>query len=288
MPELSLPHIGCGTWTYDDETARENVLTAIETGYRLIDTAAYYKNERGVGSAIAASGIPREELYVNSKVWKTDLGYRKTKKAFYRSLERLNLDYLDCYLIHWPATESQTGKWKELNAGTWRALEELKAEGLIRHIGVSNFTPKYIEALKETATEKPEINQIEFHPGFSQPETVEYCRREGILVEAWSPFGRGDVFQNRTLLQIAQRHGASLASVCLAWIGSHGVLPIVKSSNKDRLAENLKYRELVLTREEIEVIDGISFFGKLGYDPETIRFDRKAKLMKYLKGVLKK
>ena len=288
MPELSLPHIGCGTWTYDDKTARDNVLTAIEVGYRLIDTAAYHGNEQGVGAAIAASDIPREELFVNSKVWKTELGYQKTKKAFYQSLDKLKLDYLDCYLIHWPAVENQTRRWKEINAETWRALEELKAEGLVRHIGVSNFTPKYIEALKETEREKPEINQIEFHPGFAQLETVEYCRKEGILVEAWSPFGRGDVFNNPTMKEIAENHQTSVALVCLAWIGSHGVLPIIKSANRDRLRENMNYKDLVLTQEEIEAIDDIYFFGRLGYDPETVQFGWKAKFVKYLKGVLKK
>ena len=287
MTELSLPHIGCGTWTYDNETAYKNVLTAIEVGYRFFDTAAYYGNEEGVGAAIAASGLPRSDFFVNSKVWKTELGYQKTKNAFYRSLKKLKLDYLDSYLIHWPAVESQNTNWKEINAETWRALEELKRDGLIRRIGVSNFTPKYIEALKETETEKPDINQIEFHPGFTQLETVDYCHKEGILVEAWSPFGRGDVFQNSTMQEIAANHQTSPALVCLVWIGSHGVLPIIKSSNRDRLKENMNYKELVLAQEEIEAIDHISFFGRLGYDPETIQFGCKAKFVKCLKGILK-
>lgn len=267
---ITLPKIGCGTWTYNDKTAREYVLSAIEAGYRLIDTAAYYGNEKGVGAAVAACGLDRGEVFVTSKLWKTELGYRRAKEGFYRSLDRLGLTYLDCFLIHWPAVRGDGENWQEINDETWRALEELHAEGLIRAIGVSNFAPRHLQALHWTV--KPMIDQIEFHPGFMQKETVDYCRAEGISLQAWSPFGRGEVFSEPTVKRLAEKYGTTPALVCLGWIGAHGLTPIVKSANPARQRENLKFGALTLAPEDMAAMDAIKFFGRLGYDPETVNF----------------
>lgn len=268
---VEIPSIGCGTWTYNDKEAEQNVLSALSVGYRLIDTAEYYGNEKGVGKAVKACEIPREELFVNSKVWRNHYGYNKTRKAFEKSLKRMGLEYLDSYLIHWPAVEKDHKNWRELNAETWRALEDLHEEGLVRVIGVSNFMPSHFETLLQSARIVPMLNQIEFHPGFMQAETVEWFQQHNVQLQAWSPFGRGEIFQNETLKHVAAVHQRSAAQVCLRWILQHGLMPIVKSANRERQAQNLMVDDFVLSDEEMKQIDDIPFFGKLGYDPETIR-----------------
>lgn len=263
-----IPQIGCGTWTYTNKEAEKNVLLAIEAGYRLIDTAEYYRNEKGVGAAVRACGLPREDIFVSSKVWKNHYGYKKTMEAFHKSLDRMKLDYLDSYLIHWPAVERKHKNWRELNAETWAALEELHGKGLIRAIGVSNFLPEHLEPLMEATNIVPMINQIEFHPGFMPIKAVEFCQEKGIALQAWSPFGRGEVFQNEELLGIAREYGRSPAQVVLRWIHQHGLAPIVKAASMDHLKNNLNMTDFELSGETMQQIDSIPFFGKLGYDPE--------------------
>lgn len=270
---LSIPKISCGTWTYNDEAACENVLRALEVGFRAIDTAAYYQNESGVGKAILESGIPRNQICVTSKVWKTVKGYENAKRSIEESLDRLKLDYIDLMLIHWPTVQRDTPEWKEVNANTWLAFEEFYSNGLIRAIGVSNFKPIHLEALNEMSSISPMLNQIEFHPGFTQIDTVDYCRLRGITVQAWSPFGRGEAFHNEVVLNIAKKHNQSVARVIVTWLWKHNVNPIVKASRKEHLLDLYEMPSFDLTDDEMREIDGIAFFGRLGYDPETKTFE---------------
>ena len=189
---VTMPRIGFGTYNTSDDEACRVVCDAVEVGYRLIDTAAIYENEAGIGRALATCGVPREELFITSKVWNTHRGYDKTMESFNASCERLGVDYLDLFLVHWPANEKQFGAEAEtINADTWRALEDLYKNGDVRAIGLSNFKPHHIEALLKHAEIEPMVDQIEFYPGRIQTETLEYCLERDLVVEAWSPLGRG-------------------------------------------------------------------------------------------------
>lgn len=269
---VSIPKVGFGTWTFNDLSVVGPVLQALDCGYQLIDTAAYYGNEKGIGRALKKSGIPREKVMLTSKVWTKDRGYDKTMKAFEASLKRLGTDYLDLYLIHWPASSTKHADWEFQNSETWRALEELYMAGKVRAIGVCNFTVKYLKALEKTAQILPMINQIEFHPGFCQQETVDYCREKGIAVQAWSPFGRGEIFSHPTMLSLAEKYGMTPAQVCLRWILDNGLCLVTKSSHRDRMLENLNPGAVSLSREDMTLLSRMPYEGKLGYDPDTIGF----------------
>lgn len=194
---IDVPAVGFGTWlTPEGAVAIEAVERALSVGYRHIDTAAAYDNEKSVGVALSRSGIPRNQVFVTSKVWNTERGYDSTLRAFDKTCANLKLEYLDLYLIHWPAVENQFADWKEINAATWRAMERLYDEGRVRSIGVSNFLPHHLRPLMAAAHVPPMVNQIEFHPGFMQRDCVDFCKSAGIVVEAWSPLGRGRVLNN--------------------------------------------------------------------------------------------
>jgi len=262
-----LPIIGFGTYKSTEQEAIYAVRFALQNGYRLIDTAAFYFNEEAVGKGIKASGIPREEIIVTTKLWRDYLGYESTKKELEKSLKKLDLDYIDLYLIHWPANARNYNNWQETNADTWRAMEELQAEGKIKSIGVSNFWQEHLEALFQTAKVKPAVNQIEFHPGYWQPELTAYCKKHGIAIEAWSPLARGRVFHNETLKQIAQNHQQSIAKVCLRWITQHEVVVIPKSTTHERILDNLDVFGFELTPEEMNLIDNLPEMGFSGELP---------------------
>lgn len=207
-----IPQVGFGTWqTPNGETATQAVKAALQCGYRHIDTAAIYGNEKSVGEGIRKSGVCREDLFVTSKVWNIERGYEKTLAAFDKTLADLGLEYLNLYLIHWPANEKQFENWQEINKDTWRAMETLYLEGKIKSIGVSNFLVHHLEPLLAAAKIEPMINQIEFHPGQMQLDTVEFCKRNQILVEAWSPLGTGRMLNNSTLMAIAEKYQKSVA-----------------------------------------------------------------------------
>lgn len=265
-----IPSVGFGTWqTPNGETAVHAVKTAIECGYTHIDTAAVYGNEVSVGDGIHQSGTDRTSLFVTSKVWNTERGYEKTLKAFEKTLSDLKLDYLDLYLIHWPANAACDPNWKKTNAETWRALEDLYAQGKVRAIGVSNFLPHHLEALMETASVKPMVNQIEFHPGFMQKETVEFCGANGIAVEAWSPLGTGKMLQNETLQSIAARYQKSVAQLCVRWCLQNDVIPLPKSVTPSRIKENRQVFDFEITSEDMKIINGMAYCGGSGLDPDT-------------------
>lgn len=268
-----IPQPGFGTFmTKDGEEAIQAVKWAVETGYRHIDTAAIYNNEKGVGEGIRQCGVSREELFVTSKVWNSERGYDKTLKAFDKTMNDLGLDYLDLYLIHWPANERQFGKKaSKLNQETWRAMEKLYEEGRIKAIGVSNFMPHHIERLMDKATVKPAVNQIEFHPGLLQKECVEFCKEQEITVEAWSPLGRGELIFDELLMGLAEKYGSTVAQLIIRWVMQHDIVPLVKSTKQSRIEENFQVFDFEISSEDMQRIDEMKPV-RMGPDPDDADF----------------
>ncbi|WIW70530.1 aldo/keto reductase [Anaerosinus gibii] len=268
-----IPQVGFGTWqTPNGETATQAVKAALQCGYRHIDTAAIYGNEKSVGEGIRKSGVCREDLFVTSKVWNTERGYEKTLAAFDKTLADLGLEYLNLYLIHWPANEKQFENWQEINKDTWRAMETLYLEGKIKSIGVSNFLVHHLEPLLAAAKIEPMINQIEFHPGQMQLDTVEFCKRNQILVEAWSPLGTGRMLNNSTLMAIAEKYQKSVAQLCIRWCLQNEVLPLPKSVTPSRIKENTEVFDFVLSAEDMEIINDMKYCGGSGLNPDEVEF----------------
>ncbi|MCU9595690.1 aldo/keto reductase [Caldibacillus thermolactis] len=258
---VKMPYFGLGVYKVEEgNEVIESVKTALEVGYRAIDTAALYENEEGVGKAIKESGIPREEIFVTTKVWNTDHGYEKTLKAFDKSISKLGLDYVDLYLIHWPG--------KDTFIDTWRALEKLYRDGRVRAIGVSNFKPHHLQTLMEHSEEKPVINQVELHPYFQQKELREFCKQHDIVVEAWSPLGRGQVLDDPVLAEIGKKYGKTPAQVTLRWHLQNDIVIIPKSVTPSRIKENADIFDFELTAEDMEQIDQLDKNTRLFKDPD--------------------
>lgn len=258
---VKIPVLGFGTFkAKDGEEAYRAVLEALKAGYRHIDTAAIYQNEESVGQAIKDSRVPREELFVTTKLWNSQQTYEQARQAFEESLAKLGLDYLDLYLIHWPNPKPlrENDQWKIRNAEVWRAMEDLYQEGKIRAIGVSNFLPHHLDALLETATIVPAVNQVRLAPGVYQEEVVDYCREKGILLEAWGPFGQGELFDSKQVQEIAANHGKSVAQIALAWSLAEGFLPLPKSVTASRIQANLDCFGIELSHEERETLKTIA------------------------------
>ncbi|MDS2941279.1 aldo/keto reductase [Streptococcus pneumoniae] len=258
---VEIPVLGFGTFkAMDGEEAYRAVLEALKAGYRHIDTAAIYQNEESVGQAIKDSGVPREEMFVTTKLWNSQQTYEQTRQALEKSIEKLGLDYLDLYLIHWPNPKPlrENDAWKTRNAEVWRAMEDLYQEGKIRAIGVSNFLPHHLDALLETATIVPAVNQVRLAPGVYQEEVVAYCREKGILLEAWGPFGQGELFDSKQAQEIAANHGKSVAQIALAWSLAEGFLPLPKSVTTSRIQANLDCFGIELSHEERETLKTIA------------------------------
>ncbi|MDR1098827.1 MAG: aldo/keto reductase, partial [Tannerella sp.] len=265
-----IPCIGFGTWqTPDGAVAAESVRLAIETGYRHIDTAAVYGNEKSVGRGIAEAGIAGTELFVTSKLWNTEKGYDRTLRAFDKTMSNLGLDCLDLYLIHWPAIGHDGPAY---NRETWRAFEKLYREKRIRAIGVSNFKPHHLESLMETAEIAPMVNQIEFHPGQMQQETLIFCNKHRILVEAWSPLGTGRMLTNPQLIELAAHYGKSAAQLCIRWCLQNNILPLPKSVTPSRIRENAEVFDFEISREDLDTIRSMPYFGGSGLDPDNRNF----------------
>lgn len=262
----SIPQLGYGVFKVENDVAADVTLTALEAGYRHLDTAKVYGNEEGVGRAIRTSGVPREELFVTTKLWNDAQAFDDAIAACEASLERLGLDYVDLYLVHW-AVPSQ-GQYVE----AWKALIELQQRGLVRAIGVSNYPVEQLQEIIETTGVAPAIHQIELHPYFQQRELREIHAQHGILTEAWGPLGQGksDLLENPVITGIAEAHGASPAQVVLAWHLAHGIVTIPKSVTPSRIVENLAAAELELTADEVAAIDGLDREdGRGGTDPAT-------------------
>jgi len=275
---VKLPAIGYGTmptdWgvEYGDEFVG-TVKEGIKAGYRNIDTAVVYNTERHVGEAvrqsIAEGIVNRENMFVSTKVWNTDRGYDNTLRAFDASMKRLGLEYLDLYLIHTPAVAKWHSDWKEINLSTWKAFEKLYHDGRIRSIGVSNFLPHHLQPLMDKAEIIPMVNQIEVHPGFNSAESVKFCKDNGIAIEAWGPFGNGQILQNEVLAEVARRYNKSVAQICLRWLVQQGIVPIPKSTNLQRIKENLNVFNFVLSETDMQVLSTLPVCGGFCVDADN-------------------
>ncbi|MFD8201457.1 aldo/keto reductase [Streptomyces sp. NPDC059701] len=261
---VSMPRLGFGVFQVPDEETTTAVSTALEAGYRSIDTAAIYGNERGVGRALADSGVARDELFVTTKLWNADQGYDATLAAFDASLDKLGLDHVDLYLVHWPAPG------RDLYLDTWRALEKLYADGRTRAIGVSNFQPAHLERLLGASSIVPAVNQIELHPGLQQRELRDFHARHGIVTEAWSPLAQGAVLKDDAITRIAAEHGKSPAQVVLRWHLQTGNVVIPKSVTEARIRENLDVFDFELGPQDIEALASLDRGMRTGPDPDTL------------------
>ena len=268
VPERSLyngvyiPEIGFGTYTIDDDTVRAVVKEALEAGYRHIDTASIYGNERGIGQAVKDSRIPREEIFITSKVWNTQQGYQAALRAFDESRRRLDTEYLDLYLIHWP---------KDLSLETWGALEKLYEEGKVRSIGVSNFKIHHLQQLLDEGNMVPMVNQVELHPQFPQLRLRRFCKKFDILLEAWAPLMQGEAFFHPLLMDLARKYNRSVSQIVLRWHLQTGTVPLPKTVHPGRMRENLKVYDFELFQEDMQHIGTISG-SRIGPDPDSITF----------------
>ena len=270
---VKIPVIGFGTWNIPDSAeAVDAVKNAIALGYRHIDTAEAYGNEASVGKAVKESGVKREELFVTSKLWNTEHGYDRTMAAFEGTMRKLEMDYLDLFLIHWPNPIAFRSHWQDANAGTWKAFEELYKAGRIKSIGLSNFRRHHIEELMKTATVEPMVNQIRLCPGDTQDELVEYSRSRHMLLEAYSPLGTGKIFTLPEMKELAEQYNRSIAQVAIRWSLQRGYLPLPKSSNKDRILENTKVFDFELDEQDMQRIAGLKGAAGLAQDPDVATF----------------
>ena len=259
----TIPQIGLGVFQVPSEEAQPVVEQALEIGYRHIDTAAAYVNEKGVGAAVRASGLPREEVFVTSKLRNGDQGYDSALRAYDDTLERLGLDSLDLYLIHWP--NPSAGLWQD----SWRALERLRDEGRVGAVGVSNFLVEHLDELRGFADQMPAVNQIELHPTFQQADVVEACLAHGIAVEAYSPLGQGADLEADAVVSLAQRIGCSPAQVILRWHVDKGHVVIPKSVSPARMRANGDLEDVILTPDDLAAIDALETGNRVGGDPRT-------------------
>ena len=261
-----IPQLGFGVFQVEPEKTQEVVESALGVGYRHIDTAAIYGNEEGVGKAIAASGIAREDLWITTKLWNANHQRDKALAAFDQSLERLGLDYVDLYLIHWPVP--MYGEYVE----AWKALEEILATGRAKTIGVSNFLPEHLQALFDASDIVPAVNQIELHPELQQRNITEFCAQHGIAIEAWSPLASGQIVDREDVAAIAEKYGKTPAQVTLRWHLDSGRIIFPKSNNPGRQRENFEILDFALTPEEVAVFDALDAGRRVGADPATASF----------------
>ena len=259
LNNTEIPMLGYGTYkTAADEEGLQMIKDAIKAGYRHIDTAQGYKNEHLVGQAIRESGIPRNQFFVTTKVWNDNQGYDKTKESIEESLNKLNIDYIDLLLIHWPIPQGKNDEWKKLNQETWKAMEEYYDAGLIKAIGVSNFLEHHLNNLLESARIMPMVNQLEIHPYYQQQSTVKFCQDKGIIVESWGPLMRGKAFKDPKLIELAQRNNISVAQLCIRYCLDRNIVTLQKSSKFERMIDNARvfgYHLDEYTMNEIAKLD---------------------------------
>lgn len=262
---VKIPQLGLGVFELSDEETRVSCQAALEAGYRHIDTAAIYRNEQAVGQAVAESGLPRSEVFITTKLWNDDQGFDSALRAFDASLSRLGTDYVDLYLIHWPAPR------QDRYVESWRALVRLREEGRVRSIGVSNFQPAHLERVIEATGVVPSVNQVELHPDFAQPGLAAFNRGKGIVIESWSPLGRGGaLLQDPTLERLAAKHGKTTAQVILRWHLQCGFVVIPRSRSPERIRQNIDVFDFALDAEDMQAIASMAAGQRIGPDPDTL------------------
>ncbi len=270
---VTIPCVGFGTWqSPDGEVAAEAVKYALEAGYRHIDTAEGYHNEGSVAEGIRRSGVKREDIFITTKLINDQHGYEETLRAFEGSLKLLDTDYVDLFLIHWPAPKAIRDNWEWYSRETWRAFEKLYKEGRVRAIGLSNYWTRHIEHLLKYAEIMPQVDQIEYHISWTNDDTVGTCRKYGILTEAWSPLRTGEIFKNEKVAAMAAKYGRSIAQLCIRWVLQKGLLPLPKSVHRERIEENAKLFDFEITEEDMKYLDSIDDCGWSGKHPDTVWF----------------
>ena len=273
---IEIPDIGFGTWNIPyGEVCERAVFEAIRAGYRHIDTAGAYGNERSVGLGVKAAiheGLikDRSDVFITSKLWNTNRSYNKAFRGFDKSMRNLDLDYIDLYLIHWPANKMKYKNPDEVNATTWEALEVLYEEGRVRAIGVSNFLPHHLEELKKSAKVLPMVNQIELHVGYMQKEVVEYNKNNGIITEGYSPLGTGALLDNEILWEMAKKYQTTASNICISFLRKRGIIPLPKTTSPDRMSGNL--RLIRIEEEDMDILYNFPYIGGHAHNPDEVDF----------------
>ena len=262
----TMPTVGFGTWKFKNSAeTTEIILNAVSSGYRLLDTAAAYGNEEAIGDALAQSS--RSDLIISGKLWNTERG--NVSAACDETIRKLQCAYLDIYLMHWPASKAVHDDWAEINSSVWAQMEKLISDGKVKNIGVSNFKINQLEELIKNCSIKPFVNQIEFHPGFMQREIVDYCKAQGIAVQAWSPLRSGRSLKQQPVIDMAQKYAKTPAQIILKWCIQNGITPIVKSSDKERMASNLCL-DFIIEEDDMTYLNSLPYTGSSGLDSETL------------------
>lgn len=270
---VQMPGIGFGTWQVPTDSTLENAVSAaLKLGYRFFDTAQIYGNASAIGRGVLLSDLPRAEIFISSKIWTSHRSYDGVMRAFTDIIEQLKTTYLDQLLIHWPATQGEPMIWQSQNAGTWRALEDLYEQGAVKVIGVSNFLPHHLVPLLARARIRPMVNQLEIHPGYPQFAAVNFCFKQNIAVQAWSPLGRGGLTHHPLLIELGEKYGVSPALIALRWSLQHGFIPVVKALDAEHMKSNLKAFDIVLKDEDMARLDTMQQVAFSGLHPDTVTF----------------
>jgi len=270
---VQMPGIGFGTWQVPTDSTLENAVSAaLKLGYRFFDTAQIYGNASAIGRGVLLSDLPRAEIFISSKIWTSHRSYDGVMRAFTDIIEQLKTTYLDQLLIHWPATQGEPMIWQSQNAGTWRALEDLYEQGAVKVIGVSNFLPHHLVPLLARARIRPMVNQLEIHPGYPQFAAVNFCFKQNIAVQAWSPLGRGGLTHHPLLIELSEKYGVSPALIALRWSLQHGFIPVVKALDAEHMKSNLDAFGLTLEDEDMTRLDTMQQVAFSGLHPDTVTF----------------
>lgn len=270
---VQMPGIGFGTWQVPTDSTLENAVSAaLKLGYRFFDTAQIYGNASAIGRGVLLSDLPRAEIFISSKIWTSHRSYDGVMRAFTDIIEQLKTTYLDQLLIHWPATQGEPMIWQSQNAGTWRVLEDLYEQGAVKVIGVSNFLPHHLVPLLARARIRPMVNQLEIHPGYPQFAAVNFCFKQNIAVQAWSPLGRGGLTHHPLLIELGEKYGVSPALIALRWSLQHGFIPVVKALDAEHMKSNLDAFGLTLEDEDMTRLDTMQQVAFSGLHPDTVTF----------------
>lgn len=270
---VQMPGISFGTWQVPTDSTLENAVSAaLKLGYRFFDTAQIYGNASAIGRGVLLSDLPRAEIFISSKIWTSHRSYDGVMRAFTDIIEQLKTTYLDQLLIHWPATQGEPMIWQSQNAGTWRALEDLYEQGVVKVIGVSNFLPHHLVPLLARARIRPMVNQLEIHPGYPQFAAVNFCFKQNIAVQAWSPLGRGGLTHHPLLIELGEKYGVSPALIALRWSLQHGFIPVVKALDAEHMKSNLDAFGLTLEDEDMTRLDTMQQVAFSGLHPDTVTF----------------